>query len=465
MESDQGKLFIGGISWETTEEKLKGYFGQYGDVSQAAVMRDKATGKPRGFGFVVFSDPSILERVLQDAHTIDGRTVEAKKAMSREEQQTTDKFGNSTKYSGGGCGGGNFRTKKIFVGGLPPTLSDMEFRKYFEAFGAVTDVVVMYDLNTQRPRGFGFISFDSEDSVDSVVQKQFHDVGGKEVEVKRALPKDANPSITANRSTSGGSSLSYGGPSANSNSFDNRVDSSRHMRTAANGAVYNTYGSSGYSAAAYGYGTATNGVGYGTATNGIGYETATNCIGYGTATNGVGYGGFGGYGNTGAYGNPGGPVAGYAPPGTPRSSWTNQPSSGYVSAGYGANAGYGAAGLWNTHGSSVPVYGHTGQSAGTAAGYGNQGYGGSAGPYGNQGGYGAFGGHGGVTLAGNPTASAGEQSACSGHNDGSETIGYSNAWRSDSARGGGYGAVQLTGASGGLTGYGGGYGGSQSRQG
>jgi RNA-binding protein Musashi len=38
-------------------------------------MRDKTTGRPRGFGFVVFSDPSVLDPVLHDKHTIDGRTV------------------------------------------------------------------------------------------------------------------------------------------------------------------------------------------------------------------------------------------------------------------------------------------------------------------------------------------------------------------------------------------------------
>ena len=75
MDSDQGKLFIGGISWETTEEKLKEYFENYGDVVQIVVMRDKTIGRPRGFGFVVFANPSILDRVLQDKHTIDARTV------------------------------------------------------------------------------------------------------------------------------------------------------------------------------------------------------------------------------------------------------------------------------------------------------------------------------------------------------------------------------------------------------
>lgn len=75
MDSDQGKLFIGGISWETTEDKLIEYFSQYGEVMQTVVMRDKVTSRPRGFGFVVFSDPSVLDRVLQEKHTIDGRTV------------------------------------------------------------------------------------------------------------------------------------------------------------------------------------------------------------------------------------------------------------------------------------------------------------------------------------------------------------------------------------------------------
>jgi RNA recognition motif-containing protein len=75
MDSDQGKLFIGGISWETTEDKLSEHFSAYGEVTQAAVMRDKLTGRPRGFGFVVFTDTAVVDRALQDPHTLDGRTV------------------------------------------------------------------------------------------------------------------------------------------------------------------------------------------------------------------------------------------------------------------------------------------------------------------------------------------------------------------------------------------------------
>ncbi|CAL5427134.1 unnamed protein product [Camellia sinensis] len=85
------------------------------------------------------------------------------------------------------------RTRKIFVGRLASTVIEADFKKYFEQFGTITDVVVMYDHNTQRPRGFGFITYDSEDAVDKVLLKTFHELNGTMVEVKRVVPKELSP--------------------------------------------------------------------------------------------------------------------------------------------------------------------------------------------------------------------------------------------------------------------------------
>ncbi|KAL3614788.1 hypothetical protein CASFOL_040449 [Castilleja foliolosa] len=190
MEMDQGKLFVGGISWDTNEERLKEYFGAYGEVVEAVIMRDRTTGRARGFGFIVFSDPAAAEQVVKEKHIIDGRTVEAKKAVPRDDQNLTNRNSGSNNVQGSPGPG---RTKKIFVGGLASTVTETDFKNYFSQFGTITDVVVMYDHNTQRPRGFGFITYDSEDAVDRVLHKTFHELNGKMVEVKCAVPKEMSP--------------------------------------------------------------------------------------------------------------------------------------------------------------------------------------------------------------------------------------------------------------------------------
>lgn len=189
MEPDNGKLFIGGISWDTDEDRLKEYFSGYGEVVEAVIMRDRLTGRARGFGFVVFVDPAVAERVVMEKHMIDGRTVEAKKAVPREDHHGLNRNISNIQGSPGPMG----RTKKIFVGGLASTVTETDFKKYFDQFGTIIDVVVMYDHNTQRPRGFGFITYDSEESVDRVLHKTFHELNGKMVEVKRAVPKELSP--------------------------------------------------------------------------------------------------------------------------------------------------------------------------------------------------------------------------------------------------------------------------------
>ncbi|KAK6784844.1 hypothetical protein RDI58_018299 [Solanum bulbocastanum] len=188
MQSDLGKLFIGGISWDTNEERLKEYFSTYGEVLEAVIMKDRTTGRARGFGFIVFADPAVADRVIKEKHNIDGRMVEAKKAVPRDDQSTISRSSPSIQGSPGPG-----RTRKIFVGGLASTVTETDFKEYFEQFGTITDVVVMYDHNTQRPRGFGFITYDSEDAVDKVLLKPFHELNGKMVEVKRAVPKELSP--------------------------------------------------------------------------------------------------------------------------------------------------------------------------------------------------------------------------------------------------------------------------------
>ena len=56
-------------------EKLTKHFKKYGEIIDSVIMRDRATGHTRGFGFVTYSDPSVVDRVIQDKHVLDGKTV------------------------------------------------------------------------------------------------------------------------------------------------------------------------------------------------------------------------------------------------------------------------------------------------------------------------------------------------------------------------------------------------------
>lgn len=144
-----------------------------------------------------------------------------KRAIPRSEQQSQQQNNRGFSRNNGRTNtrsNDQFRTKKIFVGGLSANLTEEEFRSYFEKFGRITDVVVMHDNMTHRPRGFGFITFDTEDSVEEVMQKNFHELTGKLVEVKRAVPKDGI----------GGGNIGYSGrvggvrsPSFNNNNNSN----------------------------------------------------------------------------------------------------------------------------------------------------------------------------------------------------------------------------------------------------
>jgi len=79
-------------------------------------------------------------------------------------------------------------SRKLFVGGIPISLSQPDFRKYFEQFGGILDAQVMTERDSGRSRGFGFVTFTEDETVEKVLEMQ-HNIQGKPVEIKRAEPK------------------------------------------------------------------------------------------------------------------------------------------------------------------------------------------------------------------------------------------------------------------------------------
>jgi RNA-binding protein Musashi len=192
-------------------------------------MRDGATGRSRGFGFLTFKDPKTVNIVMVKEHFLDGKIVrvtlydvtpaahlslglyrrsrcfspgrarrprepghlkqkdhfhqnnylhqstylpfaqiDPKRAIPKDEQE---------------------KTAKIFVGGVSQDATEAEFTDFFAQFGRVIDATLMMDKDTGRPRGFGFVTFDSDSAVERVLDYRPLEILNKPIEVKRAQPR------------------------------------------------------------------------------------------------------------------------------------------------------------------------------------------------------------------------------------------------------------------------------------
>ncbi|XP_041117733.1 heterogeneous nuclear ribonucleoprotein A3-like isoform X4 [Polyodon spathula] len=251
------KLFIGGLSFETTDESLREHFEQWGKLTDCVVMRDPLNKRSRGFGFVTYSCATEVDAAMEARpHKVDGRVVEPKRAVSREDSARP---------------GAHLTVKKIFVGGIKEDTEECHLRDYFEKYGKIESIEVMEERQTGKKRGFGFVTFDDHDTVDKIVAQKYHTINSHNCEVRKALSKQEMQSAGNRRRGYGSGSGGYGGDGG-----------------------YNGFGGDGNYGGGSGYGG-----GYGGGRGGYGGGS-----GYGNQ--GGGFGGYDNYNEGGNYGGGGG---------------------------------------------------------------------------------------------------------------------------------------------------------------
>ena len=170
------KLFIGGLSLNTTDDALREFYSKFGELLDCVVMRDGQTKKSRGFGFVSFSCKEEVDNAMNARpHEIDGKTVDPKRAVPRDQSFRSES---------------NLSTKRLYVSGVREEHTEDDFSTYFNGFGKVGKVEIITDKATGKPRGFAFISFDDYDAVDKCVLQKSHMIKNYRCDVKKALSKD-----------------------------------------------------------------------------------------------------------------------------------------------------------------------------------------------------------------------------------------------------------------------------------
>lgn len=97
------KLFVGGLPFSMTDDKLKELFASYGEMSEVVIIKDKFSGRSKGFGFVTFSDDVAAEKAVAE---VNGKDIEGRKITVNEARPMEERPKRSFDRGGGGFGGG-----------------------------------------------------------------------------------------------------------------------------------------------------------------------------------------------------------------------------------------------------------------------------------------------------------------------------------------------------------------------
>ncbi|ESN93530.1 hypothetical protein HELRODRAFT_180844 [Helobdella robusta] len=197
-ESEQfRKLFIGGLSHETTVNELRAYYEQWGEVVDCVVMKDPETGQSRGFGFVTYKSAHMVDDAQRERpHKIDKKEVESKRAMPREDAGRPE---------------AHLTIKRVYISGVKEEIEEDDLRDYFSQFGNIEEIDVITDKETKKKRGFAFITFDDYDCVDKVVLIKHHKIKNFRCDAKKAISKEEMNNIRGKGRFGGGGGGSGGG--------------------------------------------------------------------------------------------------------------------------------------------------------------------------------------------------------------------------------------------------------------
>uniref|UniRef100_A0A0D9XGW2 RRM domain-containing protein n=1 Tax=Leersia perrieri TaxID=77586 RepID=A0A0D9XGW2_9ORYZ len=155
---EEAKVYVGNLPYDIDSERLAQLFEQAGVVEVSEVIYNRETDRSRGFGFVTMSTVEEAEKAVEMFHRYDvnGRLLTVNKAAPRgaRVERPPRQFGPS------------FR---IYVGNLPWQVDDSRLVQMFSEHGKVVDARVVYDRETGRSRGFGFVTMATQEELDDAI--------------------------------------------------------------------------------------------------------------------------------------------------------------------------------------------------------------------------------------------------------------------------------------------------------
>jgi len=182
--TDSLKLYVGNISFDTTKEVLKDFFGQYGFVRDVFIPVNHVTNHPRGFAFITMNSKDAKKAIeCADGVNLMGRTLEVNKSLPRgQKAQTKVKK----------------QEVKIYIGNLAFDADGDNLHTLFEIYGNILDMYFPIDQYTGKTRGFAFVTMEPDNAVKAIESLDGYELDGRKLRVNEARPKFHNGSNNRN---------------------------------------------------------------------------------------------------------------------------------------------------------------------------------------------------------------------------------------------------------------------------
>ncbi|KAL2934722.1 RNA-binding protein CP29B chloroplastic [Bienertia sinuspersici] len=183
------KLFVGNLPFNVDSAELAGLFGSAGTVEMVEVIYDKMTGRSRGFGFVTMSTVEEVEAAAQqfNGYELEGRPLRVNAGPPPPKR---DDFS----PRGGRGGPGSDSSNRVHVGNLSWKVDDAALKTLFGELGDVLEAKVIYDRDSGRSRGFGFVTYGSSDEVNNAIESlDGVDLNGRSIRVTVAESRQRAP--------------------------------------------------------------------------------------------------------------------------------------------------------------------------------------------------------------------------------------------------------------------------------
>lgn len=173
MSDAKNKVFIANLNFDTSEEELRNYFSKFGNLIEVTVIKNRETRRPRGFGFLKYSDSIMVDEVLKNRpHNLGNRQLDVKRMIPKQNQNEKN----------------SSNSEIIYISGFGSDLTEHDLRSYFLKYGNIVNINIK-PPKIGMDKCYGFITFSDYDSVDKIILDHKHVIKGYNLKIQKSLKK------------------------------------------------------------------------------------------------------------------------------------------------------------------------------------------------------------------------------------------------------------------------------------